>query len=518
MVVRLSPSPAFRGLFFSAICFWAVLFSAFAHAGGSAPERYPVAMRNFGVWEPHTKERLDFSIWYPSRSEAFETVRDGWIVEASQRGRILPGFYPVILVSHDTASGRFANNDLVAALASGGMIVIVPAHTGDNQNASEGLYTAGLLRDRPRHLLRALETVLGTPEFALHADESRIGLLGIGFGGITAMQLAGAAPDFSRLQGYCGAASGQDAFCSLWTMERLAHLPEALAPVLQKEGEKALSPPLALFAPPLIPALVPPPEALAVEEDKAQPNGAEEKPSFWKRMFGGSAEEARDVPPSQGNATEKAALNGASIGFQNPAVAQDFQGDPLFGGTEPGRFIALALPDSPQFRFSPEDDPVGGIKPDTPPVTADPKVNAYRRPPGIRKIRGIALLAPAGGMLFSRASLAGIHVPVAVVEAGQDGLYPPQQHSYPYFVSLSVQPMLLQLPKVDHFSLFARCARDTMINLGDVCGRMVGDARQDLNAMRDGFLVPFFQSALGGPLPPAEPSGFTAAEQPEEQP
>ena len=511
MFAGLFSSPVLRGLFFCTVCLMTVLLSSRAYPGGSAPERYSVAMRNFGVWEPATRERLDFSVWYPSRAAASdESVREGWVVEYSQRGRILPGFYPVVLVSHDTSSGRFANNDLAAAIASGGMIVIVPSHTDDNQNSSDGIYTARLLRERPRHLLRALETVLDTPDFALHADESRIGLLGVGFGCISVMQLAGAQPDFTRLQGYCGAASGQDAFCSPWTKERLARISDALPEMYRKDGAASLCPPLDLFAPELMAVAIP---ESSPESEAEDPPAAARKRSLWQRIFGGGHEEEQAEPFPGANGTIQASDAARQPETQNATMAFDFRGDTLFGGIETNAgIVPIALPDSPQFRFSVAGEPTAGTHPEAPLVTIDPAVRAYRRLPGLRKIRGLALVAPAGGMLFSREAMAGIHVPVAVVEAGQDSLYPPRQHSSPYFANLPVQPLMLQLPEADHFSLFARCARDTMINLGDICGRLVGDDREDLERKRDAFLVPFFQSALGGPLPPAPPSGYVAVE------
>jgi predicted dienelactone hydrolase len=114
-------------------------------------------------------------------------------------------------------------------------------------------------------------------------------------------------------------------------------------------------------------------------------------------------------------------------------------------------------------------------------------------------------------MLFSRESLAAVSVPVAIVEAGSDSLYPPDRHSQPYFSNFPAIPLGLHLPESDHFSLFAVCSRDTLHTLGETCGRLTGDARQALSKKRDAFLVPFFQSVLGGPLPPAKPSGLAAA-------
>lgn len=113
--------------------------------------------------------------------------------------------------------------------------------------------------------------------------------------------------------------------------------------------------------------------------------------------------------------------------------------------------------------------------------------------------------------MFSREVLSGVRVPVALIEAGQDTLYPPRTHAQPFHSRLPITPELLLLTAADHFSLFARCSKDTMANLGEACGRLVGDERDAVAGQRDRFLLSFFHSVLGEPLPPASPSGFVAA-------
>lgn len=474
-------------------------------------------MRSFGVWEPETRERVDFSVWYPSSAASVEAINEGWIVEAGRRGRMLPGFYPVVLVSHDTASGRFANNDLAAALASAGMLVIVPTHTGDNQNSGEDIFTAKLVRDRPRHLLRALETVLGSPDFAPYADESRIGLVGVGFGSITAMQLAGAAPDFSRLAGYCSSGEArqfmEDAFCAPWTRERLSRLPEEMDALSKNHKNEVFTPSLAFFSPPLL-AVVVPPEDMQRETAPVRPQTSR---PWWQRLFGDAEEEETrqqqvetvsvKAPP------EPAPPQGETTPTSNFPLLLDFQGGPLFGGTDSGAaFVHISLPDSPQFRVTVSDDVSGSMaSPEPAPSPPHPGKRVYRRPASARSIKGIALVAPAGGMVFAPEALGSIRIPVAVIEAGQDALYPPGRHAKPYLVGLPSLPLELSLEEADHFSLFARCARETMINLGEACGRLVGDKRQFVGEQRNRFLVSFFQTVLGGALPEAVPSGYVAA-------
>lgn len=540
-------TPLISGVLFSFLL--ALFVPVFqADAMGTAAPLYHVGMRNFGIWEPVSDQRLDFSVWYPSKAEGDETVRDGWRVLSGKPRRILPGLYPLILVSHDTASSRFANNDVYAALASGGMIVVVPTHSGDSQLSSEGIFSADMAKERPRQLLRALETVLGSPDFAPYADESRIGLFGIGVGALTVMQLAGAVPDYSLITDYCRGRSGVDAFCAGWTEERLAVIPAALGvkaapadPVsretTKESGKKGtskkgaskkgaspkgaakksappkktltkayrdeLSPPLALFAPELVPAQPPDPDEAAPAP--APPAAPKRNVSLREFLFGPTDDhDGEEMSAAAAQREEQQAALGASLSMA-------FQSVDLFGEKErEASFLHIDLPDSfvPPAMEEPAQATVKGGKAKI--RKADPRYTAYRRKPDVRRIRAVALMAPAGGMLFAPESLREIVVPVALVEAGQDGLYPPEGHAAPYYSSLRVPPLILQLAGVDHFSLFARCSRDSMLNLGAVCGKLVGAARDEVAEQRDRFLVSFFQSALGGALEPAQPSGFVA--------
>lgn len=495
--------------FIAAIVLLLAFFSGSWVFGAMISTRYPVAMRTFGVWEAGAHERFDFSVWYPGNASQAESVREGWIVEAGKRGRIIPGFYPIILLSHDTASGRFANNDLASSLAAEGFIVIAPTHMGDNQNDSADMYTAHLLRARPRHLLRALETVLDSPDFALFADESRIGLIGVGFGSITVLQLAGAVPDPSVLARLCSSGTSQDAFCASWTAGRLAHLAKDMRQLEKQEGKKAFAPPLALYAPPLAPAPIS--TAVAPTEPKKPVRETKSRFSLSQMLFGKAEDEAELPDVVEGESAPSAPSgNAPSPGNLTPVL--DFQGGPGFGGTDSGdSFVHIALSDSPHFRVTVAEEPSGAL---TSPDVVSPTTTGlfgHRRPPEIRKILGIALVAPAGGMLFSRESLSSVHVPVALLEAGQNTLYTPSRHAQPFYTRLPVTPELLALAGVDHFSLFARCAKDTMANLGEACGRLVGEARRGVAEQRDAFVGSFFRSVLGAPQAPAFPSGFVAA-------
>jgi predicted dienelactone hydrolase len=476
-------------------------------------DTYPAAVRSFGVWIPETQERFDFSVWYPARTTMTSGDMDGRLTEAGKRGRIIPGFYPLLLLSHDTAGSRFEHNDLATVLASAGMLVVAPTHSGDSRNAGESIYTAELLRDRPRNLLRALETVLGTPEFAPYADESRIGLLGVGFGAITVLQLLGLSPDFSLLDGYCGTQRREDGFCVPWTAQRLSRLPEAMRAMTRTWGRHVFTPQLSLFAPKLLSVAVPRPAAETAENTETG-SAAPENRSLWQRLFGDNNEDDEppqdSAPPPPPATAEEAGEGGGGGSVADFPLLLDFQGGPLFGGTDSGAaFVHIALADSPQYRVPVRAGNEDLTGPEPTPLRVDAST-PFRRRAETRAVRAAALLTPAGGILFRPDALRAAGVPLAVVEAGLDTLYPPERHAQPYLIG-EEPPALLRVENADHFSLFAPCSTDTAAMPEESCGRLSGGERREAAEERDRFLLSFFQSILGGAEKVPEPSGFIAA-------
>ncbi|MDR3176252.1 MAG: hypothetical protein LBU06_06955 [Desulfovibrio sp.] len=503
------PAPArgaaLRGPFFR-LCL-AVLLGIFATPApaqsASGAENYTAVMRSFGVWDPETQERFDFSVWYPGRATPVEFVQEGWVINAAKRGRIVPGSYPVVLVSHDTAGSRFANSDLAVALARSGIIVISPTHTGDSQAESYGIYTAKLLAERPRALLRALETVLENQEIGPCADTSRIGLMGVGFGSISVLQLLGLLPDFSFLEGYCADKSPEEGFCSPWAAKRLARMPAAMLELAEKKGRDIFTPNPARY-------MAESANAPTAETKRESPSlSAGEMPKkrpWWKWLLNWGEEEETFPEPSPVISTEllePPAEPDDDKGF-GPILSPilDIQGGPLFGWADSGgRFVRIPQPDLP-----------GPAKENAMRTSADSGALSRASFPAVsktggfpRSIRALAFLTPAGGMLFNPEALRRVNIPAALVEAGKDRLYPPAQHSRSFISGLPPTTQVLRVDSADHFSLFARCSQDTAASLGEACGAISGDERNKIARQIDQFLVTFFQSALNGPTPADKP-------------
>ena len=263
-----------------------------SHAGsqGAKPQQAHPGLKLLGTLAQQANARLSIAVWYPSLRSPSDIRIGSRLMLAAQNGKAFPGFYPVLLISHDAGGSRFALHDLAEFLARNGFVVIAPSHPGDTADDASLFFTAAYLVDRPRHILAALEAALKDPELAPLCDTSRIGLMGVGSGTATVLQLAGAVPDAGKLIPYC-ADNSTDPFCSPYILQHMPAMEKELARLHSRMGTAATNPPesprtikaMALIAPglsPLFPAqnlrnLVMPAAIIAAEDDEvypAQPN------------------------------------------------------------------------------------------------------------------------------------------------------------------------------------------------------------------------------------------------------
>ena len=478
-----------------------------------------VGLYTFGSFED-SGSRLDVTVWFPSRVEGSNSKIDGYTMVATRTSRIAPGFYPVVLLSHDAAASRFAHHDIAISLAQQGMLVIAPTHPGDNYNDSSLTYSTRNLYERPREMLRALELVLASPEFGPYADESRMGIVGVGTGALTAMQLAGITPNFSGFEAYCTNAPKADPFCAPWVQKRLARVADEMKATIAKEGKNAFTPALGTYAPQLIAMPVPPPQPVEVVPPPA-------KPSLWARIThkdeaptAAPQEEENALPENDskdkennGYAETEAVLNSV---FDNPRyLPVEFQTSSMYGATD-GQGSVLIQPGPVIANFHEIIDDEAESPPPSPlPVQEKHrKANVYLRPASQRVFRAVALVVPAGGAQLA-GTAASIPQALALVEAPQDGLYAPQRHAKPIYANLGVMPEVLEIDNTDHFSLFATCPREISEVLAEGCGALTGAARERVAHERDTFLAKFFATNLGGPAPVPPPSGLVAAPAPQ---
>lgn len=199
-------------------------------ARASEPDAYQPGFRTLGIWIPKSGERLDVAVWYPSIRAPSEIHLGDWTLDVARGGKEAPGRFPLLVISHCTAGSRLSHHDTAEALARVGFVVAAPTHPGDNSNDTSLLFLPDQLTARPRHISTTISRLLRARETAAMIDPTRIGIIGFGTGGATALLLAGARPDGGGYAGYCDRTPPGDPYCTGWASERLARLPETLRP------------------------------------------------------------------------------------------------------------------------------------------------------------------------------------------------------------------------------------------------------------------------------------------------
>ncbi|SBV92716.1 putative Dienelactone hydrolase-like protein [uncultured delta proteobacterium] len=379
-----------------------------AFAKGSGPQLPQPGFRSVGLWDPDIPIRMDIAVWYPSPRIPRDLLLDGWSIRVGQNGITIPGRYPVILISHTTAASRLASHDLAATLARHGFIVIAPTHPKDNMDDTSGIFHAALFADRPRQLLLALEAV--EKNAALHniIDRSRIGILGVGAGAATALQLAGARPDPSLLGNHCALpenAVSADPLCSSWA--RLFH------PQIQAEFAALLA------------------------------NGPEK---FTPVLY----------------AKAEPLTGGSSLNDLSHALAQDNKTQP-------------AVPPQPPL----------------------PKTDTRQA----QNVLAVGLLTPGLIDLFPDAVLQNVAVPVGILAAGNDAVYPAAKSVDRLQLLLPQRPALRVLQNAGHGDVQAPCPPMYQESFSALCGGQ-NPSGEDWRKIRNDFFVRFFQKTLGPPGPP----------------
>lgn len=178
--------------------------------------------KTLGIWEPAQNIRLDFAVWYPSRSTPFQVNYGDWSFSAARGRAPVEGKHPLILLSHDSAGSRFSLHELASQLARNGFVVMAFTHPGDNVDEMGTLFMPAQVAGRAKQLTQALDIALANPETEPLIDPDRIGVLGVGPGGTAAMLIAGARLDAAGWPIYCaGKEENADPYCTPWARQRM---------------------------------------------------------------------------------------------------------------------------------------------------------------------------------------------------------------------------------------------------------------------------------------------------------
>lgn len=145
--------------------------------------------------------------WYPVASQPVEEYNYGFgrgrVVES---GRVLPGQYPLLLLSHG-AMGSARNYSWIGeALARSGFLVAGISHYGESYVfGPKTIDPTAVVRmwERPLDVSAALSHIVAVSPFGAYVDKHRIAFIGHSSGGATALSLAGFRYDSRLIDEYC---------------------------------------------------------------------------------------------------------------------------------------------------------------------------------------------------------------------------------------------------------------------------------------------------------------------------
>lgn len=111
-----------------------------------------------------------------------------------------------------------------------------------------------------------------------------------------------------------------------------------------------------------------------------------------------------------------------------------------------------------------------------------------------RRIKAIAVAAPALGFLFDRTGLAAVTVPVQLWRAGNDQILPAPFYADAVRAALPRAPEFHDVPGAGHFDFLAPCARDASALA--ICSSASGFDRAAFHAQFNAEVVRFFREKL----------------------
>ncbi len=195
----MSPSARHRNPLHRAIALIALLLGTSA----AAAEAPGVGFRELAMKDPVGGGPMSGLVFYPAAQPAKPLPVALFLVDAGRELEPVPGRYPLVLISHGHAGNRWGHHDLATELARKGFIVATLDHPGDNFRDTSGAGTDAVWLGRAWQLRALLDAVLAEGTVGASVDPGRVGALGFSAGGYTVLLLAGAVPDFGRLERHC---------------------------------------------------------------------------------------------------------------------------------------------------------------------------------------------------------------------------------------------------------------------------------------------------------------------------
>ncbi len=208
-----------------------------------------VGCRRWDLEDPVRGHAFPITVLYPTTAPAREVAFGPFSVNVAMDGPVAPGRFPLVVISHGTASSPMVFRTLAQALASRGCVVCLPQHPFDNTLNSELQYTHDNLLARPRHLSLAIDAIAADPRLRSRVDAAHVAVIGHSVGGYTALAAAGAKGHTGPLVDFCHRPENIDhpAWTAIVRRNRMPALPVHAASDPRVKALVLLAPDLSVF-------------------------------------------------------------------------------------------------------------------------------------------------------------------------------------------------------------------------------------------------------------------------------
>lgn len=188
----------------------------FAGAAGAADS---VGIDRLEAKDPVTGQPAEAITWYPTETEPARLQVGPYFVDAANEGAVPAELRGLIVISHGSGGGQLSHLDTAMALAKAGYLVATPRHPGDSASDDGAAGSWRVMAGRPQTISAVIDAALTDPRYKEPLAGAKVGVVGYGAGGYTALTLVGARPDLHNVVDHC-AANPEDGYCGLAEAER----------------------------------------------------------------------------------------------------------------------------------------------------------------------------------------------------------------------------------------------------------------------------------------------------------
>lgn len=171
---------------------------------------HQVGVKTLELTDATRARNLTLEVWYPADLDAnqYEKTTYKAVIgstkfdlegRAARDAKLLPGKFPLVILSHGQPGSRFMMSYLTEHLASCGFVVAAIDHTGSTYDDLTPESYGSSIVDRPLDILFSIDAVAAK---ITNANPGNVALMGYSYGGYSSLNAAGLGLDKANLEAY----------------------------------------------------------------------------------------------------------------------------------------------------------------------------------------------------------------------------------------------------------------------------------------------------------------------------